>query len=166
MLCLFDSRSHGGVFRRSRVEDDALLAGAKSIGYEAVELVRPEMFPQVKGHGLAIASHPAHQGISSGLNDPREHDRIEREIKDNLEKAVEFGIPNLITFSGERTTGYGDLESIRICAQGLRRVTRAAEDAGVYLCMELLNSKVDHKNYQCYIPNGACSCATWSVLHE
>jgi hydroxypyruvate isomerase len=136
-------------FAGKGLDDDSLLAGAKSIGYEAVELVGVDLFPKVKDHGLIIASHPAHQGISNGLNDPREHDRIEREIKEILPKAIEFGIPNLITFSGERKVGYGDLEAIRNCALGLRRVVREAEQAGVTLCMELLNSKVDHRGYQC-----------------
>ena len=141
------------------VEPDALLAGAKQMGYAAVELVSKDMFQQVRDHGLAIASHPGHQSISSGLNDPREHDRIEREIKDNLEQAVKFGIPNLITFSGERTAGYDDEEALKNCATGLRRVVKDAEQAGVYLPMELLNSKVDHHHYQCdHTPWGVRLC--------
>lgn len=141
------------------VEPDDLLSGAKKIGYSAVELVGKDMFQQVRDHGLAIASHPGHGNISSGLNDPREHDRIEREIKDNLEQAVKFGIPNLITFSGERAAGFDDEEGLKNCAAGLRRVVKEAEQAGVYLPMELLNSKVDHHGYQCdHTPWGVKLC--------
>jgi hydroxypyruvate isomerase len=131
------------------LSDDALLSGAKGIGYEAVELIGPDRFQRARDHGLAIASHGAHRDISHGLNDPGEHDRIEREIKDSLDLAVKFGIPNLITFSGDRRSGLNDESGLENCVAGLQRVVRAAEEAGVFLCMELLNSKVDHKGYMC-----------------
>jgi hydroxypyruvate isomerase len=141
------------------VEPDHLLAGAKEIGFEAVELVGADQFQQVRDHGLTIASHPAHRDISHGLNNPDEHERIEREIKDNLEHAVKFGIPNLITFSGDRLEGLSDEEALVNCVAGLQRVVKAAEEARVYLCMELLNSKVDHKGYMCdRTPWGAEIC--------
>jgi hydroxypyruvate isomerase len=131
------------------LSDEELLAGAKKIGFKGVELVGATQFQQVRDHGLAIASHAAHKDISHGLNDPSEHERIEREIKNHLELAVKFGIPNLITFSGDRRPGLGDEEALANCVAGLKRVVKAAEDAKVYLCMELLNSKVDHKGYMC-----------------
>ncbi|HWD37479.1 MAG TPA: TIM barrel protein [Fimbriimonas sp.] len=136
-------------FAGRELSDEQLLAGAKRIGFKAVELVAASQFQQVHDHGLEIASHPAHKDISHGLNDLREHDRIEREIKDALEQAVKYRIPNLITFSGDRRDGLADQEGLENCVVGLRRVVKAAEEAGVYLCMELLNSKVDHHGYQC-----------------
>ena len=96
-----------------------------------------------------IASHGGHQSISSGLNDVTQHDRIEAEIHKNLALAVKYEIPNLIVFSGERRAGLSEAEGAENCAVGLRRVAKAAEDAGVTLVMELLNSKVDHRGYQC-----------------
>jgi len=146
-------------FAGRELSDEALLSSAKKIGYSAVELVPDGLLQAACDHGLAISSHGAHQSIASGLNDPREHDRIESEIKKSLELAVQYGIRTLITFSGERRAGYSDTEALINCAKGLRRVTKAAEEAGVFLSMELLNSKVDHKLYQCdHTEWGACLC--------
>lgn len=131
------------------VDDDALLAQAKAIGYQAVELIGESLFDKVRDAGLVIASHGSHQSISRGLNDLGEHDRIEAEIERNLALAVQYQIPNLIVFSGERRDGLTDDEGAENTARGLRRVAKAAEDAGVTLVIELLNSKVDHGGYQC-----------------
>jgi hydroxypyruvate isomerase len=66
----------------------------------------------------------------------------------NLKVAAQWGIPVLICFSGNRN-GLADDRGVEITAEGLRRVARAAEDAGVTLALELLNSKVNHPDYQC-----------------
>lgn len=129
--------------------DEDLLKQAKAIGYEAVELINASLFDRVRDAGLSIASHGGHQGIESGLNDPAQHDRIEAEIHKNLALAQKYQIPNLIVFSGSRRAGLSEEEGIENTAQGLSRVARAAEEAGVNLVIELLNSKVDHKGYQC-----------------
>ena len=131
------------------VPDDQLLKAVKTIGYEAVELIDEALFDRAREAGLVIASHGGHQSISSGLNDPAQHDRIEAELDRNLALAVKYAIPNLIVFSGERRNGLTEAEGAKNCVRGLRRVARAAEDAGVTLVMELLNSKVDHAGYQC-----------------
>src|SRR5437762_3184442 len=83
------------------------------------------------------------------MNNPTEHDRIVAEIEKNLAAAVKYQIPNLIVFSGNRREGLTDEQGAEYCAECLRRVAKSAEDAGVTLVMELLNSKVDHKGYQC-----------------
>ncbi len=129
--------------------DDALLKGAKAIGYQAVELMPREMFDRARDSGLAIASHGGHRSIASGLNDPSQHPRIEDEIRESLALAAEYGIPNLIVFSGERRAGLSEAQGIENCVSGLRRVAGAAEGAGVSLILELLNSRVDHPGYQC-----------------
>jgi hydroxypyruvate isomerase len=74
--------------------------------------------------------------------------RIAQEIRANLDLAVQWGIPNLICFSGNRN-GISDSEGAEITAETLRHVAKMAEDAGVTLVLELLNSKVDHPDYQC-----------------
>jgi len=131
------------------IPDDDLLRQAKSIGYQAVELIGESLFDRVCDAGLVIASHGGHQGIERGLNDPAEHDRIEAEITHNLALAQKYRIPNLIVFSGGRRAGLSEEEGIENTARGLARVKAAAEQAGVNLVIELLNSKVDHKGYQC-----------------
>ncbi len=118
------------------------------IGYAGVDLVGQEHWPLVKEHGLAIAAVNGHRSIEEGLNRRENHDRIGREIRSNLVLAARWGISNLIVFSGNRG-GLDDAAGAEITAEGLRRVAHAAEDAGVTLVMELLNSKVDHPDYQC-----------------
>ena len=131
------------------VGDEELMAGAKAIGYDAVELLPPALLDLTVRHGLAIASHNGHASIESGLNDAANHDRIAREIEESVALAVRYRIPNLIVFSGNRRPGLSDDEGAKIVADGVRRIVRIAENAGVTLVMELLNSRVDHKGYQC-----------------
>ena len=131
------------------VSDDDLMAEAKRIGYPAVDICPAEHFERAHKHGLAISSFPGHRLEKVGLNDLKAHDGIEKTILENLEVAVKNHIPNLIVFSGERGLGISDEEGIENCAVGLKRVAGAAEKAGITLVMELLNSKVNHKDYMC-----------------
>ncbi len=117
------------------------------IGYAGVDLVDQAHWPLFKERGLTIAAVNGHRSIEDGLNRRENHDRIEREITANLDLAVHWGIPNLIVFSGARR-GLDDAAGAEITAEGLRRVAGAAEDVGVTLVLELLNSKVDHPDYQ------------------
>jgi hydroxypyruvate isomerase len=127
---------------------EELIAKAKSIGYYGVEMVPKELFGKVVDGGLKIVTMGGHNSLSDGLNKRENHDRIEREINDNLAMAVKWEIPSLIVFSGNRN-GLPDAAGIEITAEGLQRVAKSAEDAGVTLVLELLNSKVDHHDYQC-----------------
>jgi hydroxypyruvate isomerase len=132
-----------------RVESpEALIRAAASIGYRGVDLVDQQHWPLLHAYGLEIAAIGGHESIADGLNRPHNHDRIEREVTASLELAVRWGIPNLICFSGNRA-GQDDEAGMEHTAAGLRRVAQAAEDAGVTLVLELLNSKRDHPDYQC-----------------
>lgn len=124
------------------------IRAAAEIGYVGVELLPAEHWQAAREHGLTIVSTQAHASIELGLNRRDQHERIEREILANLRMAEQWGIPNLICFSGNRA-GLADAEGAAITAEGLRRVAPAAEAAGVTLVLELLNSKVDHPDYQC-----------------
>jgi hydroxypyruvate isomerase len=86
--------------------------------------------------------------IPDGLNRKENHAKLEREFRENIEKAAKANVPNVITFSGNRR-GLADDVGIENCVIGLNRVKKLAEDKGVTICLELLNSKVDHKDYQC-----------------
>jgi hydroxypyruvate isomerase len=130
------------------MEPKALVQAAVEIGYRAVELVEQEHWQLVKDHGLEIATVSGHGTISNGLNRRENRNRIIREIEHNLELASAWSIPNLICFSGNRA-GLSNEEGAEITAETLRMIAPMAEDAGVTLVMELLNSKVDHKDYQC-----------------
>lgn len=127
---------------------EQLVRTAAAIGYAAAELVPPEHWQLVADHGLALASFAGHASIEAGLNRREHHQRIERELLANIRLAERWRIPNLICFSGSRA-GLSDDSGAEITAEGLRRVAPAAEAAGVTLVLELLNSKVDHPDYQC-----------------
>jgi hydroxypyruvate isomerase len=127
---------------------EGLIKAAAEIGFDSVEMLPEEHWEKVKAEGLQIAIMGGHQSLRDGLNKRSNHDRIEKELRESIDKAKKSGIPALIVFSGNRE-GLDDEAGIEICAEGLKRVTSQAEDAGVLLCMELLNSKVNHPDYQC-----------------
>ena len=127
---------------------EQLLRAAADIGYAAIELVEPEHWPLIKKYGLAIASTNGGLSIEQGLNRREHHDYLEQRIRVTIEQAAQWSIPNVIVFSGNRE-GLNDRVGAEITAEGLSRVAGAAEQAGVTLIMELLNSKVNHPDYQC-----------------
>ncbi len=127
---------------------EALVRTAADIGYEAIELVEPEVYQLIKDHGLQIASIRGHESITDGLNRRENGNRIEAELRESIQQAEKWSIPNVIVFSGNRN-GLDDATGAEITAENLRRVSKAAENAGVNLVIELLNSKVDHQDYQC-----------------
>ncbi len=86
--------------------------------------------------------------IPDGLNRTENHAKIEQELREGITKAAEAGVPNIITFSGNRR-GLSDSEGLENCVAGLNRIKAFAEEKRVTVCMELLNSKVNHKDYQC-----------------
>jgi len=127
---------------------EVLVRTAADLGYEALELVEPEVYQLIKDHGLQIASIRGHASLTDGLNRRENGSHIEAELRDSIARAEKWGIPNVIVFSGNRN-GLDDTTGAEITAENLRRVSKIAEDAGVNLVIELLNSKVDHPDYQC-----------------
>lgn len=139
----------GWSFIQGDLTPEGFIRGAADVGLTAVELVDQQYWPLVKELGLDIATFVGHSSLTDGLNKRENHDRIEDELLENIEIAAANDIPGLITFSGNRYEGLSDEEGIDIVAEGLSRVTKAAEEKGVNLCLELLNSKVNHPDYQC-----------------
>lgn len=135
-------------FVPAKLTPQALVKAAAEIGYAAIELVEPEDYQMIKDHGLAIASIRGHESIVDGLNRRENGKRIEAELITTIERAAKWKIPNVICFSGNRN-GQADALGAEISAENLRKVAKIAEDAGVNLVIELLNSKVDHPDYQC-----------------
>jgi hydroxypyruvate isomerase len=133
---------------------DQLFGVLADIGFAAAELWgRQQDFEQVvqfaKRHGLVIASMGGHASLTDGLNKRSNHDRIEAELRASIEVAAEHGIPGLICLSGNRQPYQSEVEAIEAVADGLCRVAPYAEEHGVNLNLELLNSKIDHPGYQC-----------------
>ena len=147
-------------YNHSGPAPEQLVGLAAAIGYRGFDLVDQQYWPLIKEHGLEIAAVNGHQSIADGLNRTANHDRIEREIAAKLELARKWNIANLIVFSGNRG-GLDDEAGAEATVTGLQRVARAAEDAGVTLALELLNSKVDHAR----LPGGPDSLGREGLLH-
>jgi hydroxypyruvate isomerase len=135
-------------FANRGVEPEALLAAAVELGYEGVDLLGEQFWPLAKKRGLTVTGINGHGTIENGLNRSENAERIEKELRVNIAKAHEWKIPVLICFSGNRHSAT-DETGIAECAKTLARVAPVAAEAGVTLAVELLNSKVDHKGYQC-----------------
>ncbi|GAB4236938.1 MAG: TIM barrel protein [Acidobacteriota bacterium] len=123
-----------------------LALAARRIGYLSIELLGPEEALRVKEAGLTCAMLHGTGPIHDCLNRRENHGRCERELRAAIEVAQREGFPNVICFSGNRN-GMDDEEGLQNCADGLKRVAGFAEKAGVTICLELLNSKVDHRDY-------------------
>jgi hydroxypyruvate isomerase len=120
---------------------------AKRIGYKSIELLGEKDVLEVKKLGLTCAMLSGGGGsIRDGLNRKENHDKIEAGLKKSLDFAAAEGLPNVICMSGERM-GMNDDEGAENCVAGLKRVAGYAEQKKVTLCLELLNSKVNHKDY-------------------
>ena len=128
---------------------DDLCAYAAQIGLKGVDLLGPEEYEVPGRHGLICTMGYGGGGeIPTALNRVDNHARIEEGFRKNIPLAAKAGVPNVITFSGNRA-GMSDEEGAKNTIAGLNRVKKIAEDHGVTICLELLNSKIDHKDYMC-----------------
>ena len=128
--------------------EDLVIAG-KEIGLKSVELLRPEQWSVVIKHGLTCAmGYASSFGLNKGFNDPTLHEQLLSDYTTNIPKASEAGMNNLICFSGN-ANGLSYEQGLENCAKGLEPVLKVAAKYNLTVSMELLNSKVDHKDYQC-----------------
>src|SRR5436305_7713165 len=128
---------------------DRLAAAAAQMGLRGVDLLQPEEYEAPRRYGLICTMAYAGGGeIKNALNRTENHAAIEQAFRANIPKAAAAEIPNVITFSGNRA-GMSDEEGAKNTIAGLYRVKKIAEDHGVTICLELLNSKVDHHDYMC-----------------
>jgi len=128
---------------------DQLAESAVKIGLRGVDLLQPDEYEVPRRYGLVCAMGYAGGGeIGTALNRLENHAAIEQAFRTNIPRAAKAGVPNVITFSGNRG-GMRDEEGARNTIAGLNRVKKIAEDHGVTICLELLNSKRDHHDYMC-----------------
>lgn len=128
---------------------EELAEAAQEIGLKSVELLDPPDWEIVRRYDLDCAiSNGANLGIPNGFNEPENHEELLRQYTELIPKASEFGIKQIICFSGNRRNMTDD-EGMENCAVGLDPVVKLAEKHGVLIVMELLNSKVNHKDYMC-----------------
>jgi hydroxypyruvate isomerase len=128
---------------------DELCKNAKALGIASIDLCGPNDWPTLKKYGLACAmGHGAGMGIGKGFNRIENHDKLVADFEKLIAKAAEAGIPSVICMSGNRE-GLDDEQGAKNCVLGLKRLMKTAEEQRVNVVMELLNSKVDHHDYQC-----------------
>jgi hydroxypyruvate isomerase len=132
---------------------DHLCTAAAGMGLKGIDLLEIPEWEIPARYGLVCTMGYAGGGeIDHALNRLENHAAIEAAFRRNIPIAAKAGVPNVITFSGLRAGpdgGISDEEGARNCVTGLRRIKRIAEDNGVTVCMELLNSKRDHPGYMC-----------------
>jgi hydroxypyruvate isomerase len=125
-----------------------LCRAVAAMGVPAIDLLEPADWPIVREHGLICSMGYGGGGsIRDGLNNPSNHDSIVTNLIAAMPNAVKLGVPNLITFFGNRQ-GRNDRDAITNCVTALNRLKGPAEQHGITICVELLNSKVNHADYQ------------------
>jgi len=136
-----------GVFTGQMTVEDRAREAAK-LGVKGFDLIAPADWPTLKKYGLVPSMYPLGPGgtIQDALNRKENHDKLEKSLRAAIDESAAAGVPNVITFSGNRR-GMADAEGADNCVAFLNKVKGQAEDKGVTLCMELLNSKVNHKDY-------------------
>jgi hydroxypyruvate isomerase len=127
---------------------DVLAPAAAKMGIQAMDLVDPKEWDAVLKAGLTLTIVPGPCSIPDGLNRKENHDAIEAKFKPMVDKAVAAKAHSIIVFSGNRK-GMGDKEGAENCVIGLNRIKKYAEDKGILVVIELLNSKVNHADYMC-----------------
>ena len=137
----------GGVFPRAMSFEDRCKNAAR-LGVVGYDLIGPKDWPTLKKYGLIPTMYPPGPGgnIENSLNRKENHEAIVKGMDAALDEAAANGCPSVITFSGNRRY-MPDAEGVDNAVMCLNRIKAHAEDKGVNICIELLNSKVNHKDY-------------------
>ncbi len=136
-----------GCFGKGMAFED-MCRHAAELGLLGFDLVGPKDFPTLKKYGLIPTMVPGGSNIKDGVNRKENHEGIEKRMREAIEAAVAAGAPNVIAMSGNRM-GMSDEEGMDNAVIFYNKIKGFAEDKGVTVCMELLNSKVNHPDYMC-----------------
>jgi len=131
----------------AKIPIEDLCRAAADMGITGMDLVAPDDWPVLRKYGITPSMVQGVGTFNDAWNNKALHDKLEVEARTSILRAADAKVPNVITLFGARR-GMSDQEGIDNCITGLNRVKKFAEDHGVTLCVELLNSKVDHKDYQ------------------
>ena len=121
---------------------------ARRLGLTGIDLIGPADWPVMKENGLIPTMAPSASTIRDGINRVENHAKILEGMRQSINQAAAAGVPNVIVLSGERK-GLPDEQGIENSVKFFNQIKGLAEDKGVTLCLELLNSKVNHPDYQC-----------------
>jgi len=129
---------------------DELCKVVKEIGFNAIDLVGPKDWPVLQEHGIysSMCYTSGENNLYKGLNDPANHEHLIKEYLETIPIMSKAKYKNLICFSGARN-GMDDETGMKNCAEALQHILPVAEKNGVTMVMELLNSRIDHKDYMC-----------------
>ncbi len=144
-----------GVFSGLKLDLDGQCREAARLGAVGIDLVDPKDFPVLKSHGLLPTMVHGGSGIKSGINDKKNHAEIDMKMREAIKATAAAGAPNVIVLAGDRK-GISDEEGLENTVAFLNNIKGLAEEQKVTLCMELLNSKVNHPGYM-------CDHTTWGV---
>ncbi len=136
----------GGVFRGANLDFEGQCREAARLGAWGIDLVGPS--PVLKKYDLLPTMVGGGSGIKSGINDKKNHSSMDGKMREAIKSAAEASAPNVIVLAGDRQ-GISDEEGMDNCVAFLKNIKGYAEEQKVTLCMELLNSKVNHPGYMC-----------------
>ena len=132
-----------------KIELEELAEKAKAMGIQSIEIIGPDDWPAVQKHELTCAMATApFVSLTKGFNHTEYHEDLNKNYTKLIEQAANAGLKNVIVFSGNRE-GISEEEGLENCAKGLDALVKHAQKHNITLVMELLNSKVNHKDYQC-----------------
>lgn len=124
---------------------DELCEVCKKMGIKGIDLLGTKDLPTPKKQGLVCSMIETH-GLTKGLNRTENHAECLAKIRSAIDAAAEYGFPNVITFPGNREK-MSDEDGIKNSVAALKQIVGYAEEKKVTICLEYLNSKVNHKDY-------------------
>ncbi|MEJ7737084.1 MAG: TIM barrel protein [Chitinophagaceae bacterium] len=128
---------------------DKFCQDVKALNFSAIDLIGPKDWGTLRKHGIfSSMCNGAEINLVHGWNDRQYHSTLIKNYSDMIPLVAGAGYKNLICFSGNRN-GMDDETGLKNCVEGLKQIIGIAEKHGVIIQMELLNSKVDHKDYMC-----------------
>lgn len=133
-----------------KVPLEELCIAVKKMGITAIDLLSPKEWPVIQKHGLtcSMCYIPGKVSLTDGFAGKEFHESLVKDYEEGIPLVAKAGYKNLICFSGNRR-GMDDETGLQHCVEGLKKILPLAEKNNVVLVMELLNSKVDHKDYMC-----------------
>jgi hydroxypyruvate isomerase len=137
-----------GCLRKANLDAEQTAKLLLEMGLVGRDLMGPSEWPTLKKHGLVATMVPGAGSIKKGLNDKSLHTKFLEDFRTNIKAAAEYKWPNVICMAGDRE-GISDQEGMENCQVILKEAVKIAEDSGVTICMEMLNSKVNHPGYMC-----------------
>jgi hydroxypyruvate isomerase len=138
----------GGCLSKAKLDREQTAKLLVEMGLVGRDLVGKDEWPTLQQHGLVATMVPGAGSIKKGLNDKSLHPKFLEDFQTNIKAAAEYKWPNVICMAGDRA-GISDAEGMDNCQTILKEAVKIAEDSGVTLCMEMLNSKVNHPGYMC-----------------